>query len=104
MLAYAPGDSDGSWPCIPVRDALEEISLDSEEILNGFSVGIFNKRGLVTKSLREGGDQERDLAGTFRALADACQGEWDRTAETLRRIARSYEEHARQEDERLMLD
>lgn len=104
VLAYAPGESDGSWPCIPVRDALEEISLDSEEILSGFSVGVFNKRGLVTRSLREGGDQERDLARRFRAFADACQGEWDRTAETLRHIARSYEELARQEDERLMLD
>jgi transcriptional regulator with XRE-family HTH domain len=104
VLAYAPSESDGSWPCIPVRDALEEISLDSEEILSGFSAGIFNKRGLITRSLREGGDQERDLARTFRAFADACQGEWDRTAETLRRLARSYEEDARREDERLVLD
>ncbi len=105
VLAYHDrGESDGSWPCIPVRDALEEISQDSEEILGGFSVGIFNKRGLVTRSFREGGDQERDLARTLRAFADACQGEWDRTAETLRRVARSYEEDARREDERLMLD
>ena len=103
VLAYARGESDESWPCIPVRDALEEISVNSEEILKGFSVGIFNKRGLVTRSLREGGDQERDLARTFRAFADACQGEW-----TGRRrpfvASRSYEEDARQEDERLMLD
>jgi hypothetical protein len=104
VLAYAPGEPDGSWPCIPVRDALEEFSRDSKEIFRGFSAGIFKKRGLVTKSLREGGDQERGLAKAFRSFADACQGGWDRTAETLRRLARSYEEDARREDERLMLD
>ena len=74
VLAYARGESDESWPCIPVRDALEEISVNSEEILKGFSVGIFNKRGLVTRSLREGGDQERDLARTFRAFARCLPG------------------------------
>ena len=29
VLAYAPEEADGSWPCIPVRDMLEEIGDDS---------------------------------------------------------------------------
>jgi hypothetical protein len=40
VLAYSPEESDGSWPCIPVRDALEEIGTD--EVFSGFGAGIYN--------------------------------------------------------------
>jgi transcriptional regulator with XRE-family HTH domain len=104
VLAHAPAEADGSWPCIPVRDLLEEIGEHSDEILQGWGVGILNKRGMYAKTLREGGDQERDLANKYRACADACKIEWPKTAEALRRIARSYEDEASREDERVMLD
>jgi hypothetical protein len=104
VLAHAPGEADGSWPCIPLRDVLEEIGADSEEIFQGLGVGILNKRGMYEKTLREGGAQERNLARDYRAYAEASKIEWPRTAEVLRRIAQSYEEEARREDERAMLD
>jgi hypothetical protein len=56
VFAYAREEPDGSGPCIPVRDALEEIGTD--EVFDGFRVGIYNKRGVVSKTLREGGAQE----------------------------------------------
>jgi hypothetical protein len=96
VFAYAPAESDGSWPCVPVRDALEEIG--SDEVFEGFSVGIYNKRGVFSKTLKEGGAQERALAEMYRKYADASKFEWTKTAATLRRIAESYEEHARRED------
>jgi hypothetical protein len=103
VLAHALEEPDGS-PSVPVRDVLEDISIDSEEILRGVGVGIFNKRGLYVKTLGEGGDQERELARKYLAFAEASQAEWPRTAAALRRIARSYEEGAWREDERLALD
>jgi len=102
VFAYGPGESDGSWPCIPVRDALEEIGTD--EVFEGFAVGIYNKRGMVSKSMREGGAQERELAEKYRTFADASKIEWPRTAAILRRVALGYDEDARREDAQAMLD
>jgi transcriptional regulator with XRE-family HTH domain len=102
IVNFTPQDEDDSWPSIPVRDALEEIGTD--EVFEGFSVGIYNNRGMVTKSLREGGAQERELAEKYRTFADASKIEWPRTAKELRDIAKGYEEKARREDERASLD
>ena len=59
---------------------------------------------MYAKTSREGGAQEQDLASRYRAYADASRIEWPKTAAALRRIARSYEEEARREDDRVMLD
>ena len=64
VFAYAPGEVDGSWPCIPVRDALEEI--DTDEVFEGLSAGIYRKRRMHGKTLKEGGSQERELAEKYR--------------------------------------
>ena len=102
VCAYAPEESDGTWPCVPVRDVLEEIG--TEDVIGGFSAGIYNKRAVFTKSMREGGTQERALAGQYRGFADACKIEWPQTAAALRRVAQAYEEDARREDSQAMLD
>ena len=102
VFAYAPDEDDGYWPCVPVRDALEEIGTD--EVFQGLAVGIYNKRGMVSRSMREGGDQERILAEKYRKFADASKIEWPKTAATLRRIADGYEDDARREDDRAAAD
>ena len=102
VFAHSPEETDRSWPCIPVRDALEEIGTD--EVFSGFSVGIYNKRGAFSRSPREGGAQERDLAEKYRGYADACKIDWPKTAATLRRVALAYDEDARREDAAAELD
>jgi hypothetical protein len=104
IFAYAPEEDDGSWPCIPVRDALEEIGTDSGEVFQGFAVGIYNKRGMISKTFREGGAQERILAGKYRKFADASKIEWPKTSATLRRIADGYDDDARREDAQAAVD
>jgi transcriptional regulator with XRE-family HTH domain len=96
LLAYAPAEDDGTWPCIPVRDVLEEVG--SDDILRGFEIGIFNKRGMYSKTPTEGGAQERDLAEKHRVYAQASEVEWPKTAASLRHMAERYEELARRED------
>lgn len=98
LFAKAPGEPDGTWPCIAVRDVLE--ITDSPEMGRGLSVGIFNKRGAYSKGLREGGKQERDLAATYEAHANACQNRWPRIAAVLLRVAGDYSEEAKREDKR----
>ena len=98
LLASSPREPDGSWPCVAVRDALEGISGDSA--LRSFEIAIFNRRGITTHSIHEGGDQERNLAAKYHSHADACQIRWPRVAASLRSLARGYESDARHMDER----
>src|SRR5262249_43482955 len=96
VFAYAPGEQDGTWPCIPVRDAIEEFG--SEDLADGFVIGIMNKRGAYWKAPDEGGSQERALAKQFFGWADASKIEWPKTAGSLRRVGDRYEAYARRED------
>jgi transcriptional regulator with XRE-family HTH domain len=96
VLAYAPAEPDDTWPCIPVRDAIEEFGTDA--LADGFEVAIMNKRGAYMKAPDEGGTQERGLAKQFFDWADALQIEWPKTAASLRRVGEHYEAYARRED------
>ena len=42
-----------------------------ETMRNGFAVGATNKRGVTSRAYDEGGGQERELAGSYRAHARA---------------------------------
>jgi transcriptional regulator with XRE-family HTH domain len=96
VLAYAREESDGTWPCIPVRDAIEEFGTD--DLADGFEVAIMNKRGAYWKAPDEGGTQERGLAKQFFDWADVLRIEWPKTAASLRRVGERYEAYARRED------
>lgn len=97
VLAQAPGEQDGTWPCIPVRDVID--AADSPKLEQGFVIGISNKRGVYSKSLHEGGSQERELAAKYESYAKACQSRWPRTAAALMRVVAGYLEDARREDQ-----
>jgi hypothetical protein len=97
VLASAPPDVDGSWPPRVVRDLLED--LRSDEVESGLSTEIFNRRGVTSRGLEEGGAKEEALAAKYRSDADAFGDEWPRTTAILRRIARSYEADARRNDD-----
>jgi transcriptional regulator with XRE-family HTH domain len=98
VFAYAPPEPepDGTWPCIPVRDAIEEFG--SEALADGFEVGIMNKRGPYNKAPDEGGNQERVIAKQYFDWAEAVRIEWPKTAAALRRVGEQYEAYARRED------
>ena len=98
QLSHAPADADGTWPCEAVREILELVPTD--EILRGFHCGVSNQRGTFTKSMTEGGEQERKLARKYRAYSEKCRVGWPRTGLALRRLAESYEAQGKREDER----
>jgi hypothetical protein len=97
VLAYVPPDGDGLWPAEPVRDLIEE--LHSEKFETGLHTGKFNSRGVTSRSLADGGAQERQLAAQYRAWADRVSDRWPRTGALLRRMAADYEEWAHREDD-----
>ena len=57
-----------------------------------------NKRGVVTKSPFEGGQQERELAEQYREYADRWNDTYPKVASILRKIGEYYEFVARRED------
>jgi len=97
QLSYAPSDEDGSWPCQAVRDVLETVT--SDEIVRGFDIGVHNQRGVTSRGMNDGGEQERDLAKKYRTYAENCKVTWPRTALALRRIAEHYVAQAKRYDE-----
>lgn len=103
ILAHSSEDpEDKAWPHQVVRTVIE--SLAAEEIEQGLMIERFNMRGVVSKSLFEGGAQEGALASQYRGWADTCRARWLRTAQVLERIAQNWEEDARREDTRAEQD
>ena len=99
ILANAPADEDGTWPCEPVRDFLE-LLWPNEHIGIGFQLGKRNLRGVTLRGMDDGGDQERALTKEFRESADSCKTRWPFTASLLRQLADHYESRASYEDSR----
>jgi len=102
ILSYAPAGADGIWPHEAIREVIEKV--ESRDMERGIEVGIYNQRGVITKSLDEGGKQERELAERYNQFADALKLKWPRTAAMLRRIAQGYIREAKREDLRSELD
>ncbi len=96
LLAHSPSGPDGVWPHPAVRNLVE--TLASRHLEEGIDIGLFNSRGVVTKSPNEGGEQERNLASRYRAYADATAMRWPRTSALLRQIGEQYDREAKGEE------
>ena len=96
ILANAPVGADGAWPCEPVRDLLDKIG--SPQIGHGFKIGKFNLRGVTSRGMFDGGEQEHSMAERYRADAAKIAASWPFTAQLLRRLADGYQSDARQFD------
>lgn len=97
VLSASKTDEDGNWPVVPVRDLIETIR--SSEVEIGFMIGRQNRRGVTTRSPRDGGRQERALADTYREWSKATAFDWPRTSAILENLAKNYEHEARRHDE-----
>lgn len=96
VLAHAPlSQKDNAWPHAAVRNVIE--SLASTEVERGIIIERFNMRGVFSKQIGEGGDQERALARQSREWADASS-EFLRTSAMLERIAQSWDADAKRSD------
>lgn len=96
VFSGSPSDPDGSWPCTPVREIIEEVA--STDLEEGLRIGVYNSRGVVTRDPTAGGAQERALAEKYEGLSAAVANSHPRTARVLREIAGGYRRDARRED------
>ena len=56
--------------------------LQNHRIEEGLITEVLNKRGVTTRSLESGGEQERDLVSKYRKEADQLADVWPRSAES----------------------
>lgn len=94
LLAHAPAAEDGVWPCMPVRDALDQVLTDQME--KGLYFGLLNLRGVHYRG--EGGAQERELANRYGGWARQMDYTHPRVASALRKVQKRYEWEADLED------
>ncbi len=99
-LAFAPEDPSGLWLHKSIATALD--ARDVSEMRKGFSIGLFNKRGVHSFSH---GEDERGLATDYRAKADALiNAGFPRVGDEVRQIAEEYEREAESESQRDVFD
>jgi hypothetical protein len=95
VLAHAPPDADGAWPHRAIRAEIERLA--SDEIEHGIQIERFNMRGVHSRDVYGGGDQERNMAKTNYDAA-ALAAPWPRTAALLRAIGKMWDETAKLAD------
>jgi len=95
LLAHSPVDPDGAWPHLAVRKQIERLA--SDEIDQAIQIERFNMRGVHTRGVFDGGDQERALAATTRAWANTA-AQWPRTASLLNAVAKGWDADAERAD------
>lgn len=94
LIAKAPADADGVWPCEPVRDGLERIN--SRDIARGIRTGLYNLRGFHARG--PGGDQEKNIAAKYRRWTASLEFSHPYVAAILRSMAESYDDDGRYHD------
>lgn len=100
LLSKAPAEDDGSWPCIPVCEAMQRIA--TERIGRGFNIGVYNSRGMHARE--EGGTQERELAAKYRRWAVLRAVEYPYVSRILESIAKGYVREAGWQDNRTKVE
>jgi hypothetical protein len=101
ILGTGPIGDDGLWPHEAVREVIE--STESLVLEHGIASHVYNSRGVVSKNLREGGEQERELVTRYAGYGKAMNEKWPRTAALLRAIANFYSGDAAHSDTEAIL-
>jgi len=97
VLIHSIPDPDGLWIHKAIAEALN--AEDVDKMRSGFRIGIFNSRGV--HSVDPTGKPEKELAAKYRQQAEEVENAgYYRFAITLRSLADSYEDEAKQVIER----
>lgn len=87
ILSRVPPPNDKIWPCLIAREFIEK---GYERIKTGLSIGKYNSRGATTRSLQEGGRQEKELADAYFNNSKLLEVNWPETSKFLKEIGKEY--------------
>ena len=97
LLAKYPEDYLPNWPARTIFQVIEDIN--TEELKEGYSVGMYNKRGVTTRGAFEGGGIEHERAGYFGELASELMCDYPNVAEVFQRLQDNYGRQGNRLDE-----
>lgn len=95
LFAHSPVDEDGGWPHCVVRDEIERIG--SDDLQRGIYTERRNMRGVTTRGIYDGGNQERELSAKYEVW-QAKASLWPRTSALLGALAESWKRDAEDHD------
>lgn len=96
LLAKHPEDSP-YWPERKIFQVIEDIN--TEDLKEGYSVGMLKKGGMTTRGAFDGGVIERERAEYFGALASEHMCDYPNVAEVFQRLQDEYGLRANSHDE-----
>ena len=96
LLAKYP-DNSPHWPERKIFQVIEDIN--TEKLKVGYSIGMWNKRGVTTRGAFDGGSIERERAGYFGALASEHMCDYPNVSEVFRRLQDDYGRLGNRHDE-----
>ena len=96
LLAKYPERSP-NWPARTIFQVIEDIN--TEELKEGYSVGMWNKRGATIRGAFEGGGIEHERAGYFGELASELMCDYPNVAEVFQRLQDNYGREGNRLDE-----
>lgn len=102
LLSHYPGSDVGQKPPDPVCRVIDHIN--TRPIRSGFYSGMFDKKSSSTRGVFDGGDRERQIAATYKEVADKLLLHWPVTASIFESLVASYAHDAARQDEEAQRD
>lgn len=99
LLANYPEIDD--YPPKPICEIIEK--LNNSNLNNGFRNRIFNKLGMTSRSIFEGGTIEKSNSHRFKKIADSKRFSYPVVAEIFDKLSLEYGEDANSQDESAMI-
>ncbi|MFC2382476.1 MAG: hypothetical protein ACFNOQ_01925 [Porphyromonas sp.] len=96
LLAKYP-DNSPHWPERTIFQVIEDIN--TEKLKVGYSIGMWNKRGVTTRGAFDGGGIEHERAEYFGKLASELMCDYPNVAEVFRRLQNDYGRLGNRHDE-----
>ena len=96
LLAKYPEDSP-NWPARTIFQVIEDIN--TEQLKEGYSNGMYNKRGVTIQRALDGGGIEREQAEYFGELASSLMCDYPNVAGIFQRLQADYGRLATRYDE-----
>ena len=78
--------------------------IEEKAFYSSYNVGLFNKRGLTSRSPYEGGEIERDNASMFKGLYDKYHVRYPRVSKVFKSLSEQYERMAKEMDVQADID
>lgn len=96
VFSRFPSDSDGMWPHIALRETIERIKAPLFE--EHIPYALYNSRGVRTRSVNSGGEEERKIALDYFDWAKKMKAKWPRTSKLIKSYANMLDSDAKRED------